>query len=131
MPAICLGGYSTATLTRLLRSGMIEILGREYVRVAKAKGLPQGIVVMKHAFKNALSSVLTILGLQIAALLGGAVITETIFAWPGMGRLAIDSIYNRDFMVVEAVVVLMATFFVLVNLIVDILYSVIDPRIRY
>lgn len=131
MPAVSLGLFTSATITRLLRSAMIEILNKEYILVARAKGLSKKIVVLKHALKNAVSSVLTILGLQVAALLGGAVITETVFAWPGIGRLAVQSIYNRDFSVVEAVVVLMAVSFVLINLLVDICYAVIDPRIRY
>lgn len=131
MPAISLGLFTSATITRLLRSSMIEILNKEYILVARAKGLSKKLVVLKHALKNAVSSVLTILGLQVAALLGGAVITETVFAWPGIGRLAVQSIYNRDFSVVEAVVVLMAVSFVLVNLLVDICYAIIDPRIRY
>jgi len=131
MPAFCLGLFSSASITRLLRSGMLEVLNKDYIKVARAKGLSKRIVVMKHAFKNALSSVLTILGLQVALLLGGAVITETVFAWPGIGRLAVNSIHNRDFMVVEAVVILMAVGFVLINLLVDILYSVIDPRVKY
>ena len=126
MPAFCLGIYTSATITRLLRSNMIEILSKEYIDVAKAKGLSNWTVIMKHAFKNALSSVLTVLGLQIAALLGGSVITETVFSWPGVGRLAVQSIYSRDFMVVEAVVFLMAVAFVVVNLIVDISYSIIN-----
>ena len=131
MPAFCLGVFSSASITRLLRSGMIEIMSKDYIRVARAKGLSKKVVILKHAFKNAISSVLTILGLQIAALLGGAVITETVFAWPGIGLLAVESIHNRDFMVVEAVVIFMALGFVLINLIVDILYSVIDPRVSY
>ncbi len=131
MPAVCLGIFSSATITRLLRSGMIEILNKDFIRVARAKGLSNSVVVMKHAFKNALSSVLTILGLQIASLLGGSIITETVFGWPGIGRLAVESIHNRDFLVVEAVVILMAIVFVFINLLVDILYSVIDPRVKY
>ncbi|KIX13026.1 glutathione ABC transporter permease [Dethiosulfatarculus sandiegensis] len=131
MPAFCLGVFTSASITRLLRSGMIDIMGKDFIRVARAKGLSQKVVVIKHAFKNAISSVLTLLGLQVAALLGGAVITETVFAWPGIGRLAVESIHNRDFMVVEAVVIVMALGFVLINLIVDILYSIIDPRVSY
>lgn len=131
MPAFTLGVFTSSTIVRLLRSSMIEILGKDYITVAKAKGLRNKIVVLKHAFKNALGSVLTILGLQIAALLGGSVITETVFGWPGVGRLAVQSIYARDFMVVEAVVCIMAVGFVLVNLIVDLCYSIINPRIKY
>jgi len=131
IPAVSLGVFTAATITRLLRSSMLDVLGKEYIDVAKAKGLYRGKIVMKHAFKNAFSPVLTVLGLQIAALLGGSVITETVFSWPGIGRLAVQSIYNRDFMVVEAVVFVMAITFILVNLIVDVCYSFLNPRIKY
>ncbi len=130
LPALTLGMFSAASITRILRSSMIEIMGKEYITVAKAKGLLQSKVIMKHAFKNALSSVLTMIGMQFAALLGGAVITETVFAWPGVGRLIVQSITNNDFMVVEATVILLAIAFVLINFIVDVLYCVINPRIR-
>lgn len=130
MPAFTLGVFTAATITRMLRSNMIEIMSKEYIDVAKAKGLRSYTVVMKHAFKNALSSVLTVLGLQIAGLLGGSVITETVFAWPGIGRLLVQSINNNDFMVVEVIVILMATAFVCINFVVDVLYCVINPRIK-
>lgn len=130
MPAFTLGVFTAATITRMLRSNMIEIMSKEYIDVAKAKGLRSYVVVMKHGFKNALSSVLTVLGLQIAGLLGGSVITETVFAWPGIGRLLVQSINNNDFMVVEVIVILMATAFVCINFVVDVLYCIINPRIR-
>jgi peptide/nickel transport system permease protein len=130
LPALTLGMFSAASITRILRSSMIEVMGKEYITVAKAKGLLPRKVIMKHAFKNALSSVLTMIGMQFAALLGGAVITETVFAWPGVGRLIVQSITNNDFMVVEATVILLAIVFVLINFMVDILYCVINPRIR-
>lgn len=130
MPAFTLGVFTAATITRMLRSNMIEIMSKEYIDVAKAKGLKNFAVVMKHAFKNALSSILTVVGLQIAGLLGGSVITETVFSWPGIGRLLVQSINNSDFMVVEVIVILMAVTFVVVNFIVDVLYCVINPRIR-
>ena len=130
MPAFTLGVFTAATITRMLRSNMIEIMSKEYIDVAKAKGLKNFAVVMKHAFKNALSSVLTVVGMQIAGLLGGSVITETVFSWPGIGRLLVQSINNSDFMVVEVIVILMAVTFVVVNFIVDVLYCVINPRIR-
>lgn len=130
MPATTLGVFTAATITRMLRSNMIEIMSKEYIDVARAKGLRGMIVIMKHAFKNALSSVCTIVGLQIAGLLGGSVITETVFAWPGIGRLLVQSINNSDFMVVEVIVILMATSFVVINFIVDVLYCIINPRIR-
>ncbi len=130
LPAITLGMFSAASITRILRSNMIEIMGMEYITVAKAKGLTRFSVIMKHAFKNALSSILTMIGMQFAALLGGAVIVETVFAWPGVGRLIVQSITNNDFMVVEATVVLLAMTFVFINFVVDILYGVINPRVR-
>ncbi|HCJ58789.1 ABC transporter permease [Lutispora sp.] len=130
MPAFTLGVFTAATITRLLRSNMLEIMTKEYIDVAKAKGLGGYMIVMKHAFKNALSSILTVLGLQIASLIGGAVITETVFGWPGIGRLAVQSITNSDFMVVEAIVFIMAISFTLINLVVDILYCIINPRIK-
>ncbi len=131
MPAITLGVFTSSTIIRLLRSNMIEILGKDYIGVAKAKGMTKYVVIMKHAFKNALGSVLTIVGLQIAALLGGSIITETVFGWPGVGRLAVQSITARDFMVVETIVTLMAMIFVLINFLVDMSYSLLNPRIKY
>lgn len=130
MPAFTLGVFTAATITRLLRSNMLEVMSKEYIDVAKAKGLSGYIVVMKHAFKNAFSSILTVLGLQVASLLGGAVITETVFSWPGIGRLAVQSITNSDFMVVEAIVFVMAICFTIVNFVVDILYCIINPRVK-
>ncbi len=130
LPAFTLGLFSAATICRLLRSDMIEVLGKEYIDVCKAKGLPARKIISKHALKNALSSILTMLGMQFASLLGGSVITETVFAWPGVGRLVIQSITSSDFAVVECVVFLMAVVFVVINFIVDILYCVINPRIR-
>lgn len=130
LPATTLGLFSAATFTRMLRSNMIEVMGKEYVDTARSKGLSERVVVWKHAFKNALSSLLTVMGLQIAGLLGDAVITETVFAWPGIGRLLVQSINNSDFNVVEVIVILMATSFVVVNFIVDVLYCVVNPRIK-
>lgn len=131
MPAITLGWYSTAAITRLTRSAMLDVLDSEYVKMARSKGVPEVIVILKHALKNAAIPVVTMLGLQISALLYGAVITETIFAWPGMGRLAVDSIVARDFPVIQAVVLVGSSIYVFVNLFVDILYAYLDPRIRY
>lgn len=130
MPAFTMGVYTAATITRLLRSNMIEVMNKEYIDTAKAKGLEKRSVVMKHAFKNAFSSIMTVLGLQVASLLGGSAIVETVFAWPGIGRLAVQSITNSDFYVVETIVFMMAVAFVLINFIVDILYGVINPRIK-
>lgn len=131
MPALTLGWYSTAAITRLTRSAMLDVLESEYVKMARSKGVPEVIVILKHALKNAAIPVVTMLGLQISALLYGAVITETIFAWPGMGRLAVDSIVARDFPVIQAVVLIGSSIYVFVNLFVDIIYAYLDPRIRY
>ncbi|HKX02547.1 MAG TPA: ABC transporter permease, partial [Methylomirabilota bacterium] len=110
---------------------MLEILGRDFIRTGRAKGLAERAVVLRHALRNAAVPLLTVLGLQIGTLLGGAVITESVFAWPGMGKLVVDAIFFRDFPVVQTVLILSATIFVLINLLVDLLYTVIDPRIRY
>jgi peptide/nickel transport system permease protein len=130
MPAFTLGISTTAIITRLLRSNMLEVMNKEYIDVARAKGLREFFVVMKHAFKNAISSVLTMFGLQLATLIGGAVVTETVFGWPGIGRLMAQSITTSDFMVVLAIVFIVAVSFTVINLVVDILYSLINPRIR-
>jgi peptide/nickel transport system permease protein len=131
MPAVSLGFFSMARITRVTRSSMIQVLGKDYIRTAQAKGLSDSKVMVRHAFKNAALPVITLVGLELGALLGGAVITETIFAWPGVGRLAIQAIYNRDFPVTRAAVFVLATIFVLINLIVDLLYTYLDPRVRY
>jgi len=131
LPAVTLGAFPTALVARLTRSSMLEILNRDYIRTGRAKGLAERSVVFRHALRNAAIPVLTVIGLQIGALLGGAVITESIFAWPGMGKLIVDAIFFRDFPVVQTVLILSATVFVVINLAVDLLYTVIDPRIRY
>lgn len=131
LPTIALGMYSAALITRLLRSGMLEILQHDFIRTARAKGLGSRPIVLKHALRNALIPVLTIIGLQMGALLGGAVVTETVFAWPGMGQLVIQAITNRDFPLVQASIIVISLMFVFVNLVVDLLYAVIDPRVRY
>ena len=130
LPAVTLGSFFMARITRLVRSGMIEVLDQDYIRTARAKGLTDRLVLVRHALKNVAIPVVTIVGLDIGALLGGAVITETVFAWPGIGRLAIDSIANRDFPVVEADVFFIAVAFVVINLVVDVLYAWLDPRVR-
>ncbi|MBI4012459.1 MAG: ABC transporter permease [Candidatus Rokubacteria bacterium] len=130
LPALTLGLFTTARIMRLTRSGMLEVLGQDYVRTARAKGVGERRVVWKHALKNAGIPIVTIVGLELGTLLGGAVITETIFAWPGVGRLSVQAIYNRDYPVVQASVFLLASIFVLVNLVVDVLYTYLDPRIR-
>ena len=131
LPAVSLASHLVALIARITRSCMLDVLRQEYIRTARAKGLHERIVIYSHALRNALIPVVTVIGLQIGLLMGGVVVTETVFAWPGVGRLAIQAIYARDFPVVQAVVFLSATIFVLVNLIVDLLYAFIDPRIRY
>lgn len=130
LPAIALAAYSTAIITRLLRSSLIEVLGSDYVRTARGKGLSERVIVYRHALRNAAIPTLTVIGLQVGALLGGAVITEEIFAYPGIGRLAIQSISNRDFTVVQAFVILTAVLIVMINLTLDLLYAALDPRLR-
>jgi len=130
LPALTLGGFFMARLTRLVRSGLLDVLGQDYVRTARAKGLAETVVVARHAFKNAAIPIVTIVGLDIGTLLGGAVITETVFAWPGVGRLAIEAIAVRDFPVVQADVFFIALAFVVINLGVDVLYTWLDPRVR-
>ena len=130
LPAVTLGLFTTARITRLTRSGMLEVLNQDYIRTARAKGVSVRPIVWKHAFKNAAIPIVTIVGIELGTLLGGSVITETIFAWPGVGRLSVQAIYNRDYPVVQAAVFLLASTFVLVNLVVDLLYTYLDPRIR-
>lgn len=130
LPAVTLGMYTMARTARMMRSSMLEVLGQEYMKTAQAKGLTPKAVILKHALKNASIPVVTIVGMELGTLLGGAVITETIFAWPGVGRLAVQAIYNRDYPVVQAAVFVLAAIFVLVNLIVDLLYTYLDPRVK-
>jgi len=131
LPAVTLAAFPMALVARLTRSSLLEILGRDFIRTGRAKGLAERAVILRHALRNAAVPLLTVLGLQIGTLLGGAVITESVFAWPGMGKLVVDAIFFRDFPVVQTVLILSATIFVLINLLVDLLYTVIDPRIRY
>ena len=131
LPAITLGLFTTARITRLTRSGMLEVLGQDYIRTARAKGVSEPPVVWKHALKNASIPIVTIVGIELGTLLGGSVITETIFAWPGVGRLSVQAIFNRDYPVVQAAVFLLASTFVIVNFMVDVVYTYLDPRIRF
>lgn len=131
MPAATLALYGTARTARLIRSGMIEVLRNDYVTTARAKGLTEAMVVHRHALRNALIPIITVLGLDLATLLGGAIITEVIFSWPGLGRLIIYSIEGRDYPVVQAVVFVVALSYIVVNFLVDVLYAYIDPRVRY
>ena len=130
LPAVTLATHFAAVLARLTRTSMLEVLGQHYVTTARAKGLSEWTVVMIHALKNASVPVLTLIGLQFGTLLGGAVVTETVFAWPGVGRLAVQSIFVRDYPVVQAGVFVLALSFVAINLFVDLLYGWLDPRIR-
>jgi len=129
-PAITLGAASTAVIARMTRSSMLEVFGQDYVRTARSKGLREDRVITKYALRNSLVPVITIMGLRFGTLLGGAVLTETVFAWPGVGRLMVDSILARDYPVVQGAVLVVAMTFIFVNLAVDLLYSFIDPRIR-
>jgi peptide/nickel transport system permease protein len=131
LPAFSLGYYSAASVARLMRSAILEVLGTDYVRTARAKGLSEWRVLMKHALRNASIPVVTIMGLEIGRLLGGAIATETIFAWPGIGRLLIRSVSNLDFPVVQSAVLVLAVMLVVVNLMTDLFYATLDPRIRY
>ncbi|HEY7492347.1 MAG TPA: ABC transporter permease [Candidatus Tectomicrobia bacterium] len=130
MPAISLGWYFAASLLRLTRSSMLEVLRSEYVKLARLKGLPESVVVAMHAFKNALVPVFTLAGINLVIMVNAAVVIEVIFAWPGIGRLLYEGIFQRDFPLVQGVVVMIGIMFIVVNLIVDILYAYIDPRIR-
>ena len=131
MPAFALGWYFAAAHMRLTRSSMLEVLGSEYVKLARLKGLPEALVIGKHAFKNALIPVLTLAGINLVLMVNVAVVVETVFAWPGVGRLLYEGIAFRDFPVVQATVLLGGVMIVTVNLVVDVLYAMIDPRIRY
>ena len=131
LPALTLGSFTMAALMRLTRSAMLNVLDSEYVTMARAKGVPESVIVFKHAFRNALLPVVTILGLQAGRLVAGSVIVETIFAWPGMGRLSIQAINSSDYPVVQAAILLTSASIVLANLGVDLLYAFIDPRIRF
>lgn len=130
LPAITMGGALAAILTRMVRTAMLEELSHDYIRTARAKGLPENVVVYKHALRNALVPVLTVVGLQFGALLAGAIVTETIFSWPGIGRLTIQAIGNRDYYLVQGCILMIGLTYVLVNFFTDFLYSLANPRIR-
>ena len=130
LPSFCLGAALAPITMRLVRSGVIEVMNMEFIKTARAKGVAEPMVVVKHAFRNACIPVITVLGLQFGQLLGGAIITETVFAWPGVATLTVESIRNQDFPVVQCAVILLALVIVVVNLVVDLVVAVIDPRIR-
>jgi peptide/nickel transport system permease protein len=131
MPAVTLGMFAMAAIARFTRSAMLDVLDTDYIRTARIKGLAEWVVVLKHALKNAAIPVITMTSLQFGRMLAGTVIVETIFSWPGLGRLAVQAIYNRDYPVVQAAVFITSLIFVMINLLVDILYTYIDPRITY
>ncbi len=131
LPAVTLGVLASAVLARMTRSSMLDVLNQEYVRTARAKGLRETVVVMRHALGNALIPIITILGLQVGGLLSGAFVIEAVFAYPGIGMLAVNALASRDFPLIQGIVLLVATIYVLVNLFVDLLYGFIDPRVRY
>ena len=131
MPAFVASTYHTARLARLMRSQMLEVLRQDYIQTARSKGLAERIILFRHALKNSAIPIVTVLGIDLGVMLGGTVIIETVFAWPGVGRLAIESIHKRDFPVVQVTVFLLAAIFVLINLAVDILYAYLDPRIEH
>jgi peptide/nickel transport system permease protein len=131
LPALTLGAAAAAVIARVTRSSLLEVLGADYMRTARAKGLAEHLVIARHALRNGLIPVLTLLGIELGGLLAGAIVTETVFAYPGIGLLLVNSVSNRDFSVVQAALLLFALQFVLVNLLVDVLYAVVDPRISY
>jgi peptide/nickel transport system permease protein len=130
LPAITMGGSLAAILTRMVRTAMLEELSQDYIRTARAKGLPEHVVIYRHALRNAIIPVMTLVGLQFGALLAGAIVTETIFSWPGIGRLTISAISNRDYALVQGCILAVGLTYVLVNLLTDVLYTVANPRIR-
>jgi peptide/nickel transport system permease protein len=131
LPAIALGTIPMAVIMRMTRSSMLEVMGEDYVRTARAKGVVPWRVIFKQALRNAMLPTVTVIGLQAGLLMGGAVITETIFSWPGVGQIAYDSVNRRDYAMIQGVVLYGATLFVLINLLVDVLYAILDPRVRY
>ncbi len=130
LPALTLGTAMAAILSRMIRSSLLEILTEDFMRTAKAKGLPESLIILRHGLRNALLPIITLLGLQLGALLGGAVITETIFSWPGIGSLVIEAIQRRDYPVVQATVLIISISYVLINFLTDLAYAWADPRIR-
>ena len=131
LPSVTLAMYSMGRNARVVRASMLDALGYDFIRTAHAKGVPRGSVVYRHALRNALLPIVTLVGLDFGVLLGGAIITETVFAWPGVGRLVINAIYQKDFPIVEAAVIVIAAVFVVLNLCVDLAYGYLDPRVRY
>lgn len=131
LPALALASYSTAIIARMTRSTMLEVIRQDYIRTARAKGLAEKVVVIKHALRNALIPIITVVGLEIGTLLGGAVLTETVFSWPGIGSFVVNGILASDYPLVQGTILVIATIFVLVNLVVDLFYAYLDPRIHH
>jgi len=131
MPAVTLGLPLAALVTRLSRAETIDILSEDYILAIRAKGIGEKKIIMRYVFKNVLIPITTIVGLQFAVFMGGAVVTESIFSWPGLGKLAVSAIYGRDFPLVQAIMLVAATFFVSINLLVDIVYTFLDPRVKF
>ena len=131
LPGITLGAFSASLVTRMTRSSLLEVLNTNYVVTARAKGLSEMVVVLKHALRNAAIPIVTIVGLQIGPMLGGAIVTEQVFGFPGMARLAVQAVFNRDFPIVQAFVIIVSALIVLINLAVDVLYYFLDPRLKY
>ncbi len=131
LPSVCLATIPAAMFARITRSSMLDIIRQDYIKTARAKGLRESVVIWKHAFKNALPPIITVVGIELASLLSGAILTETIFSWPGMGKMVVDAIEKRDYGLVQGSVLFIALIYVITNLIVDILYAVVNPRIRY
>ncbi|MCK5162227.1 MAG: ABC transporter permease [Desulfobacula sp.] len=131
LPTVTLASFVVAFIARMTRSSMLEVLSQDYVTTARSKGLKENLIIIKHALKNALIPIITVVGLQFGLLLGGAVLTETVFAWPGLGRLIVDSILARDYAVIQGSILIFGLLYTLVNLVVDLIYAFVDPRIRY
>jgi ABC-type dipeptide/oligopeptide/nickel transport system permease component len=131
LPALTLGGVFVGPVARMTRTAVLDVLGADHVRTARAKGLPERLVVLRHALRNALIPVITLIGLQIGFLLGGAVVTETVFSWPGVGRLAVGAILSSDFPMAQGTIIVLSLGFIVINLVVDLLYAALDPRIRH
>jgi peptide/nickel transport system permease protein len=131
LPGLTLGWFANGLMARLVRSCMLEVLNQDYIRTARSKGLPDRMVVLKHALRNAAIPVVTVAGLQLAAMMGGTVVTEIVFAWPGVGRLTLDAIAGRDYPVAMTAIIFIAFVFIVVNFVVDLTYSLIDPRVRF
>ena len=131
LPAVTLGSRQAAHIARMTRSSMLEIINNDYIKTARSKGLSEKVVVLKHALRNALIPVVTVIGTQLGYLLAGTVLTEVVFSWPGLGRMAVDAVFRRDFPLIQGTVLFLALVFIIVNLLVDLSYGVLDPRIRY